>query len=190
MAPSICSTTAFGAAATWLVAACRRRIPKTSARVTHRLRTKSIRLARSCVSAARMGPSSLRAARNSGLPPRLLAFCRRTIPVTKRGGGPSIFTRAAKLGKAFLQMLGQQWQSEQIGGGALVASARGIVPLIHGSIAPAEPCQGNEIDLLILIERADERRQLFIDRIVGLVLEHVDHPVVRRIGPGFRIADA
>ena len=90
-------------------------------------------------------------------------------------------------------MLGQQWQSEQIGGGALVASARGlavkIVPLIHGSIAPAEPCQGNEIDLLILIERADERRQLFIDRIVGLVLEHVDHPVVGRIGPGFRIGD-
>src|SRR5438067_1756662 len=53
-------------------------------------------------------------------------------------------------------MLGQQGQPEQIGSGALVASARGLAtkffPLVAGSIAPAEPRQGNEIDLLVLID--------------------------------------
>jgi len=65
------------------------------------------------------------------------------------------------LGKAFLQMLRQQRRPEKIGSGALVASARGLAakffPLIDGSIAPAEPCQGNEIDLLVLVERTNER---------------------------------
>src|SRR5262249_38750691 len=42
---------------------------------------------------------------------------------------------------------------------------------------------------LILIVPGDDLDQLSLDRIVGLILEHGDHPVIRRIGSGIRVGD-
>src|SRR5262245_39416614 len=105
--------------------------------------------------------SSVRAAGNWGIGSGLPCYQCRRRP-RRKSGGRLISTRAAELGKAFLERLGEQGQAEQIGGSALVASAcrlaAKIAPLLDTGIAPPEPGQGHEVGLLVLIERGDECR--------------------------------
>src|SRR6266480_6306838 len=119
MAPSISSTTACAAAATSLANKGTPTMAANSARA-NRLRAVSIRRAQAAVSAAPMGRLLVARRTDSGITCGLpwQQFGRRRRPGT-RCGGPSIFTRAAELRKTFLQMLGQERQAEEIGGGAL-----------------------------------------------------------------------
>ena len=64
------------------------------------------------------------------------------------------------------------------------ASAKDLI------FASAEPGQRDEIELLVDIERFERLLKLLLDRIVHLLLEHIDLAVVGRIGARVRIADS
>ena len=51
-----------------------------------------------------------------------------------------------------------------------------------GKVATAEPHQGDQVELLVDIERDERRLELLLDGIVGLLFEHVDLAVVGWIG--------
>jgi hypothetical protein len=56
-----------------------------------------------------------------------------------------------------------------------------LVPFLQAAIAPAEPGQGNEIDLFVLVHRADKGGEFPNNRIVAAILQDLDHPIVGRI---------
>src|SRR5690348_16198057 len=66
----------------------------------------------------------------------------------------------AELVKTFREKIAQKRFAKQITGGPGVASFRSlapqILPFINRAVAPAEPHQRDQIDLLILGERIDE----------------------------------
>ena len=62
-----------------------------------------------------------------------------------------------------------------------------FVPVSDGSVAAAKPRQCDEVDLLILRQRADETGELSHDRIIGVIFEHRNHRIIRRVGAGIRI---
>src|SRR6266508_669691 len=189
MGAAIWSTTARWAASATLGSAGKPRSSQNKTRAARRLRAAQ----RAPLGAARMG--RLLGARRTeigGLAAASPCYQRgRRRRPGRTSGGRLIFTRAAELGKAFLQMLGEQRQTEQIVGSALVASAgrlaAKIAPFLDAGVAPPEPSQGHQVGSLIRVERGDECRKLFVDRIVGLILEHGDHAVINWIGAGIRI---
>src|SRR5262249_33903434 len=68
----------------------------------------------------------------------------------------TLVVRDSERGQALFQIVRQQRHAQQIRGGAPVVGTRRlgaqIVPLLDAAIAAAEPCQGDEIDLLVLVE--------------------------------------
>src|SRR6516225_5746280 len=96
-----------------------------------------------------------------------------------------LFARGAELGESIFQMVGQQRHSQQIRSGALVVQASGlraqVLPVFERAVTATEPSQGHEINLLVLGQRPDEASQLRDDGIVGTILEHGDHGIVRGI---------
>jgi hypothetical protein len=56
-----------------------------------------------------------------------------------------------------------------------------LVPFLQAAIAPAEPGQGNEIDLFVLVHGTDKGGEFPDDRIVAAILEDLDHLVISRI---------
>src|SRR5262249_3875706 len=111
IAPSISSTTARGAAAASLASKARATIGAKSARATHWLKPASTARAEAPVGAEGMGrllvaPHGVWI--GGDLPPRLLTDRPPRGPDMTSGGGRSIFTRAARLGKTFLRMLARR----------------------------------------------------------------------------------
>src|SRR6202047_2529473 len=76
--------------------------------------------------------------------------------------------------------------SEEVGCRAPVVHARGlgpqIIPVFQATVAPAEPGQGDEIDLFVFAHGFDKRHEFLVDRIIRPILQHLDHAVVGRIG--------
>lgn len=57
-----------------------------------------------------------------------------------------------------------------------------IIPVVQANIAPAEPGQGDEIDLFAFAHGLDNRHEFLVDRIIRPILLHLDHAVVGAIG--------
>jgi hypothetical protein len=97
-----------------------------------------------------------------------------------------IHARQVKFRQPLFQVITQQWCAEQIERGVFVMVTLGLgpdtLPLARIAITAPKPHQRDEFNLLIVVHRIDECRYFLADRVIGMLLEHVDHFVVGRIG--------
>jgi PAP2 superfamily protein len=97
-----------------------------------------------------------------------------------------LFTRTAERRESLFQIAGQKGFSKEVGCSVSVVHRRGLgpqlSPIFQGTIASAEPGQGDEIDLFVFAHGFDKRHELLIDRIISSILQHLGHAVVGRIG--------
>src|ERR1700736_3545729 len=96
-----------------------------------------------------------------------------------------VFARATKLGDSVFQIVWQKRCPEEVQHGVPIVRARSLgaqlVPFLQAAIAPAEPGQGYEIDLFVLVHGTDKGGEFPDDRIVAAILEDLDHLVISRI---------
>src|SRR5262249_53717301 len=60
-------------------------------------------------------------------------------------------------------------------------------PILDRAVPAAKAHQGDEIDLLVGAQRIDEARNLTDNRIMAVILEHVDHAVIGTVRSSIRI---
>jgi redox-regulated HSP33 family molecular chaperone len=80
------------------------------------------------------------------------------------------------------QKISQHRLAQEVTRGVTVPLAGGLVaqilPLVDRGVAAAQPHQCNEVNALILGERADEAGDLVEDRILPVILQHIDHVII------------
>ena len=63
-----------------------------------------------------------------------------------------------------------------------------FVPTIEVAVTSSKPRESDEIDLFVHIEVMDESDELHSNRIVGMILQNVAHPVISRVRTGIRVS--
>ena len=112
----------------------------------------------------------------------------RALVAHRRGAlvGPGQAERVEAVGEE----IAQHRLAQEIAGCAAVAALRRlaakIVPFLDAAVAAAEPHQRDEIDLLVFGKRVDEAGDLALDRVVGAILQHVDHIVIGGVRAGIQ----
>src|SRR5215208_4009298 len=119
----------------------------------------------------------------SSAPSSSIAFV--LFPLADAGGirrGSLLVPSEAELIEPLRQKVSQHRLAQEVTRGVTVPLAGGLVaqifPLVNRGIAAAQPHQCNEIDALILGERADEAGDLADDRILPVILQHIDHIII------------
>ena len=117
--------------------------------------------------------------------------CLTPRPLLSHRRGALVGPRQSEFVEAFSQKIAEQRFAEQIARGPPIAPFRGftaqIVPFLDRAVAAAEPHQRDQIDLFLFGQGIDELGDFSHDRIVAVILQHIDHIVVGPIGPGIQV---
>jgi len=62
-----------------------------------------------------------------------------------------------------------------------------VLPIVEIAVTAAEPGHGNQVDLFILVQPADDLSQFRPDRVVGVIFQRRQHGVIACIRAGIRI---
>lgn len=88
----------------------------------------------------------------------------------------------AELRKTFFEIVAKQRDSQQVFRRPSVMRARRLgaqlLPIVEIAVAPTEPSQCDKVDLLVLVQVANDRRQLGPDGVVGVILQNGQHGIV------------
>ncbi len=91
----------------------------------------------------------------------------------------------AELRARLIEIVRKQRHAEQIGDGAVIVQAgrfgAQLVPVVERSIAAAKPGERHQVDLLVDRHRVHDGGDFLNDRIILVVLEHRNHPVIGRV---------
>src|SRR5580704_12241795 len=97
-----------------------------------------------------------------------------------------LFHGMAELREAFLEQVAEQRDAKKVFSSPSVVRARGfrpnVVPIIQLAVTAAEPGEGDEVDLLVLIQSPDDRGQFGSNGIVAVILQDRQHRIVAGVG--------
>src|SRR5579871_1557707 len=104
-----------------------------------------------------------------------------------------LFYGVAELSEAFFEDIAEKRHAQKIFGRSSVIGAGGfgpnVVPIIQLAVTTSEPGEGDQVDLLVLIQSADDRGQLGSNRVVAVIFQDRQHSIVAGVGARPRVGD-